>query len=312
VDLYHVLRKVVTRRASERRIAICDSKVLYSQSRGLRQLERGVHAVFHALGQRPARWSELVRYCDADPENHHLRHCWPDGFDCAVPVDAMSDEVAELGERFARTCEAAGVRPLVIRARFVFPEQFNELVVYYGTKGGALSQVTVGLLREVMETAHGRAALNWASSQVSGAPAGDAASGAPVPVLGRPLYAVCDKHGGRNFYAALLQHHFPEYWIEPVYESRAASCYRWGPAEAPQCVVFRMNGETFLPTALASMTAKYLRELAMRAFNEFWCARVPKLRPTAGYAGDSRRFKQAISTKQSELGIEDKVIWRER
>ena len=53
-----------------------------------------------------------------------------------------------------------------------------------------------------------------------------------------------------------------------------------------------MKGEEFLPTALASMTAKYLRELSMRAFNEFWCARVPGLRPTAGYPGDAPRFKQ--------------------
>ena len=50
--------------------------------------------------------------------------------------------------------------------------------------------------------------------------------------------------------------------------------------------MFRTKGEEFLPTALASMTAKYLRELSMRAFNEFWCARVTGLRPTAGYPMD--------------------------
>jgi hypothetical protein len=73
-----------------------------------------------------------------------------------------------------------------------------------------------------------------------------------------------------------------------------------------------MNGETFLPTALASMTAKYLRELSMRAFNEFWCAHIPDLKPTAGYYGDSRRFKRAIESKQRELGIDDHLIWRSR
>ena len=68
----------------------------------------------------------------------------------------------------------------------------------------------------------------------------------------------------------------------------------------------------FLPTALASMTAKYLRELSMRAFNEFWCAHVPDLRPTAGYPSDSRRFRQAIADKQRELRIDDHAIWRNR
>ena len=45
-----------------------------------------------------------------------------------------------------------------------------------------------------------------------------------------------------------------------------------------------------MPAALASMTSKYLRELAMRAFNEFWCGRVHDLAPTAGYPRDARRF----------------------
>jgi hypothetical protein len=60
------------------------------------------------------------------------------------------------------------------------------------------------------------------------------------------------------------------------------------------------------------MTAKYLRELSMRAFNEFWCARVPGLSPTAGYPVDARRFKMEISNVQRELGIDDHMIWRSR
>jgi hypothetical protein len=75
---------------------------------------------------------------------------------------------------------------------------------------------------------------------------------------------------------------------------------------------FRVGCEEFLPTALASMTAKYHRELAMRAFNDFWLARVPGLRPTAGYPGDSRRFKREIAGVQRALGIEDRVLWRSR
>ena len=76
--------------------------------------------------------------------------------------------------------------------------------------------------------------------------------------------------------------------------------------------VFRTKGEAFLPTALASMTAKYLRELSMRAFNEYWCARVPNLRPTAGYPGDASRFRGEVAALQRELGIADRVMWRGR
>jgi hypothetical protein len=133
-----------------------------------------------------------------------------------------------------------------------------------------------------------------------------------IPRIQPRVFALCDKHGGRNFYGALLQHHFSEHWIEPVVESHVESYYAWGPAESRVRVVFRMQGERFLPTALASMAAKYLRELAMRPFNEFWCARVPGLLPTAGYPRDSHRFRDAISVKQRELMIDDHVIWRKR
>ena len=60
------------------------------------------------------------------------------------------------------------------------------------------------------------------------------------------------------------------------------------------------------------MTAKYLRELAMRAFNEFWCARVPGLRPTAGYPVDARRFKLRSRECNAALGIDDHILWRNR
>src|SRR5262245_58072725 len=41
VDLYRLLRSVVAKSASERRIAVADSKALYRPGLGLRQLERG-------------------------------------------------------------------------------------------------------------------------------------------------------------------------------------------------------------------------------------------------------------------------------
>ena len=75
---------------------------------------------------------------------------------------------------------------------------------------------------------------------------------------------------------------------------------------------FVAGGESHLPTALASMVSKYLRELAMRAFNAFWCRQLPALRPTAGYPVDARRFKADIELRQRQLQIEDRVLWRLR
>lgn len=301
VDLYRVLRHVVVRSPSERRIAIADSKILYKPAGGLRQLERGLHSVLRTMQATLGTWSSIVDHCSADPSGQQRRLAWHDGFDCVLPVDATEDELGRLASRLVTACDRAGVRPLLVRARLVHPTEFNELVAHYGSKGAALSQVTACLLREVLDRVGERAPDE-----------GDAApsqAGAGPP---RAIHVVCDKHGGRNRYHSLLQHHFPEHWIVPLVESRPESRYHWSSAEQRVDVRFRTGGESFLPAALASMVAKYLRELAMRAFNEYWCARVPGLRPTAGYPLDAKRFKAEIAATQRGLGIEDHWLWRSR
>jgi hypothetical protein len=64
--------------------------------------------------------------------------------------------------------------------------------------------------------------------------------------------------------------------------------------------------------ALASMVSKYVRELSMLLFNGFWAEYVPGLKPTAGYPGDSHRFRTDIAEAQLQLGIADSILWRNR
>ncbi|HYO23554.1 MAG TPA: hypothetical protein VEQ85_01245, partial [Lacipirellulaceae bacterium] len=113
-------------------------------------------------------------------------------------------------------------------------------------------------------------------------------------------------------YAALVQHHFSECWIDVLFEGRVESRYAWQHGDQPMEAAFRVGCESMLPTALASMTAKYLREVSMRSFNAFWAGHVPGLRPTAGYPKDSQRFRRDIAAKQAEFGLADRVLWRSR
>jgi hypothetical protein len=123
---------------------------------------------------------------------------------------------------------------------------------------------------------------------------------------------VCDKHGGRNCYLPLLSQYFPDHMVEVRGEGREQSIYRFGPPERRVDIRFCAKGESYMPVALASMASKYLRELAMLAFNEFWCDRVADLQPTAGYPDDARRFQNAIAATQRELGIDRGLLWREK
>jgi hypothetical protein len=307
--LYKRLSKIVCRAASERKLAIADSKQLYKPGLGLRQLERGVLVALRSCepptsvgGEMPegtsppARWSSLIS------RHAHPLPCYAE-YDCDLPIDATHQEIERLSARFVGACGLAGVQLLDLRVRLVYPQEFNELTHTYGNKAGALSHVSIGLLRDVIDSLsqdspHLRGRLARRAYHVSG---GSSA-----------IRITCDKHGGRNRYVALLQHHFPEEWIDTLAESGPASRYAWGASESRTEVCFRVGGEAELPVALASMTAKYHRELAMRAFNDFWCSRIPELRPTAGYPGDSQRFKAAIAPLQVELGIDDDCLWRWR
>jgi ribonuclease HII len=73
---------------------------------------------------------------------------------------------------------------------------------------------------------------------------------------------------------------------------------------------FTVGGDSFGPTALASMLAKYLRERLMHSFNAFWQQHVPNLRPTAGYPLDAKRFREQIEATAIRLEIPESVWWR--
>lgn len=264
-------------------VVIADSKALYQPAKGLGPLESGVMAALGVLDHGPATWRQAWDALAPDSAAARRAIPWYAGYDAPVPVHAGKDEVAAQVELLRAGLARAGVKLVALRSRAVFPEEFNRLVDGHGSKGAALSHVTLALAASLFE-AH--------------------AAG--------PVAIVCDKHGGRNRYRDLLERHFPPWLVEVHGESRAASVYRFGPAERRVEVRFQMKAEACLPAALASMASKYLRELAMAAVNDFWARRKPGLRPTAGYPADAKRFREEISGVQAELGIADAVLWRNK
>jgi hypothetical protein len=60
------------------------------------------------------------------------------------------------------------------------------------------------------------------------------------------------------------------------------------------------------------MLSKYVRELHMGLFNEFWREHLADLKPTAGYAVDARRFLREIAPLRRRLEIDDRRLVRQR
>jgi hypothetical protein len=280
--LSHVICRSAER-GGDSRVVLADSKQLYSSGGGVGLLERGVLASLGVVDESPRHWREVWRRLAPDCLEQFDAQPWFTGYDAAIPCAAAADEIEQHRERLAAGLRDAGVSLERLRAVAIFPQQFNELVDRHGNKAAALSHVTLSLVRELI------------------APLGD-----------EPLLINCDKHGGRNKYGSLLQEHFADWLVEVRHEGRASSVYRWGPPARRVEIRFVAKGESFLPSALASMISKYLRELAMRPFNDFWCCRVANLQPTAGYPVDAARFRSEIRATQSELGIDDLVLWRKR
>lgn len=127
------------------------------------------------------------------------------------------------------------------------------------------------------------------------------------------FHVICDKQGGRNFYAPLLQDAFPDGWIVAERESAAESRYRVLNLNREIGVVFRPKADgDSVCVALASMVCKYLRELSMGQFNAFWQKHIPGLLPTAGYPMDAKRFYAAIRPAMEKLGISPDAVWRKK
>ena len=108
---------------------------------------------------------------------------------------------------------------------------------------------------------------------------------------------------------------FPGTRLQVLEQERASQAYRIeGREEDRQLEIhFRKDGESLsFPTALASMTAKYLRELHMILFNRWWHERRPELRATAGYPQDARRFLGEIEPIRRRLEVPFDLLVRHR
>lgn len=264
------------------RVVLADSKALYQPQRGLALLEQHLLAALAQVHPLPVRWREAwSTLCPAALEE--LDDVCYQGYDGALPLAAEGERIYRSIERLRSACEDADVRLMGLSAKAVFPGRFNQLTTDYGNKAETLSRETLRLIGDLLAT---------------------------LPDDDQPVLILCDRHGGRKHYAAMLQAQFPEQLIEVRRESPEVSEYRWPLAGRRLEMRFATKCERFAPAALASMAAKYLRELAMQAFNAFWCQRVTDLKPTAGYPADAKRFKAAISACQRELGIADHGLWR--
>src|SRR5437773_4628158 len=199
-DLWKVLKKAVRKRASDDdpRLFIQDSKVVYSTSRGLHDLETAVLAtVSYVTVEEPL---PLHRYLDWLCPSHRdelASECWFTGT-TLLPLVAVPAEFHKAAKRFHLSCQNNGVHWGLVRSVLVCPARFNAIVDRWGSKGAVLGQALGGLLTYNRHPDGGS----------------------------EPICFFIDKHGGRNNYAAMLQQSLGEGMVVVQEEGMDRSVYR--------------------------------------------------------------------------------------
>lgn len=283
-DLWDLLAAAVSPvPAGDGRLQIADSKQVFQPGRGLAPLETPVLALLAVCGHSPRSLSGLRQALGAVPVdgNDDFAAPWyadPE-FDVALPIAVCADVVEAAAERLRAALRESGVRLRTIGADVMTESRFNRLADRFSSKGGALTEATLALMR-----------TQW-----------DPAESIETVLIG-------DKHGGRNRYAGALSFATEGAAVRVLEESRACSRYRVGSAEFR----FESRGERRLPVAAASMTAKYVREAAMTAVNAYWRRWLPELRPTQGYPQDAVRFRNEIAAVVQRLEMPEDLYWRRR
>jgi ribonuclease HII len=276
--------KSVVRRAHEPaddRLLIDDSKKVYTAG-GLAALERGVRMT----GPVCNGVEEIVRK-QVLPGYHAdlAAECWyapTEPLPLTTTPEAWFADLVVFGGQFSTAAVTFGPAGVAL----VPAPRFNRIVDEVGSKGAVLARGLVELA---------------------------AAASAELPRDGAPLLFSCDKQGGRNFYAAMVQQAFPDGWVVIEKEGAAESRYRIEGLDRAVSVTFRPRADgDSVAVALASMLCKYLREVCMRQFNRFWATHVPGLAPTAGYPNDAKRYYEAIRPAMAKLGLTADQVWRKK
>ena len=262
LDPWKLLQRHVSRRTqSKGKVRVADSKKVNQGPHGLLHLEETALVFWTALhGELPSDLGQWLRHLGADLEL--LQRCpWYEDLCLRMPHVADADWVRLQAELVARALRKSSVSLLDLAVRPVDVEEWNGLIADTDNKSRAhfhaYAEVIGRLLRQAGASGH----------------------------------LVADRCGGRMHYAHDLQRLCPGARVEVVSEEPAVSCYRMLTDTGTVRITFAERGEDrAFPTALASCFAKYLRELMVEVINRWFCARVPGLRPTAGYYTDGHRF----------------------
>ncbi|MGQ9592608.1 MAG: hypothetical protein ACUVYA_20200 [Planctomycetota bacterium] len=300
-DLWAALSSAVSREKDPSRIRVDDSKRVFQQRKGLKDLEEGLLPFFAARGRGLpkdlraliARVSARRRSRAGSPADYLERYPWYRGRTLGIPVSTFAGFAVSRGRMLEAALADAGVEFLGLASQPLEVFEFNEALERCKVKSRVSLRLVGSFLRRL-----------WARFP------------------GEDVEVTVDRQGGRARYGPILYKLLGPRGIRTEEETDAVSAYLVSRPKAPSAkgggpgsfrVRFVVDAERLsLPAALASMCSKYIRELHMALFNRFWTEKQKGLKPTAGYVVDARRFLEETAALRESLRIDDRLLVRRR
>ena len=281
VDLWKALAPAVSSRSARTKLPVLDSKELYSTATGIRTLEPTALAFLALLPDRPGgTFRGLLERLALEPPAG--TDPWYRGADFDLPLATERATLDAQASRLWKACVDSGLMAHGAKVAWVEPAEFNRTCTSERNKSDLLFAQACRLVRHFLESAPGEEA---------------------VIRIG--------KQGGRRLYLAGLVREFGTVWVHG--ETPETSRYEFRRGGKRVILEFLMDGEERdFAIALASILGKYLREGAMRLFNDYWARQREGIRSTAGYGLDARRFYREIEPHLDRLSIAPDAVLRKR
>ncbi|MGL1893931.1 MAG: hypothetical protein OCD02_19995 [Spirochaetaceae bacterium] len=190
-----------------------------------------------------------------------------------LPIIAKREEIYEKADKIKDVFDQRGIRLIDIKRTAVSAENFNKLIDIWDNKSVVCQKIINPLILSTtnIQTTH---------------------------------QMVIDKQGGRKFYKEYLDTLLNSS-VEIIREEPNHSQYKKDNMD----IHFRAKADSSnFCVALSSMFAKYMREVSMAGFNNYWIRQYPELKRTAGYYTDGIRFINQLKDKNLEPQNIDTLI----
>ena len=197
-------------------------------------------------------------------------------------IDYNADEISISAGAMERSLEKNGMGLIGLRSVCMDAGYFNEMIGKIRNKSSVVFQIVCKLVNEIIHSTQHR---NYNFK--------------------------IDRQGGRMRYAQPLMTMFGGMELKVLEENDNVSSYELSTSYKTLKLEFAVGADDiYLPTSLASMASKYLREQLMASLNGYFLEKCNLLKPTAGYWTDGKRFLNDLKTIAPQIQYDPRQLIR--